>query len=164
VSRYGWMYDYVVAVHVASALVGFGVTFAYPVIQLTAERADRRALPFAMSSILAISRWVAVPATTLVGVTGAYLVSSGPYGLGDVWVALSVGLYIVVMAIGTGYLASAYRKAGSEARLTIDDTPPAEPVGLSPAYRRATRSISVVGPLVASMIIAIVVLMVVKPG
>jgi len=52
---------------VAAAVVGFGATFSYPVIQLVAERGDRRALPFAMTAILAISKFVAVPATLLVG-------------------------------------------------------------------------------------------------
>lgn len=158
------MYDVVVAIHVVAAIVGFGVTFTYPVIQLTAERLDARALPFAISVILSISNWVAVPATTLVGATGIYQVASGPFDLGDLWVAVGLGLYVCVMAAGTGYLASAYRRAGREARLMVDATPAGEPVRLSPGYRVATRPIGIVGPIVASSVIAIVVLMVLKPG
>jgi hypothetical protein len=65
------LYDVSVAVHVAAALAGFGPTFAYPVVQLAAERGDRAALPFALAAILRISRTLAVPGAVVVGLTGA---------------------------------------------------------------------------------------------
>lgn len=154
------MYDVSVAVHVAAAVVGFGVTFSYPVIQLVAERRDPRSLPSALGTILAISRFVAVPATTLVGLTGLYQVASGPYSLGDAWVAAGLALYVVVMALGTGYLARAYDRARGAVQRSLDAGEPA----LSPQYRAATRGINVVGPLVALAVLAIVALMELKPG
>ena len=71
------MYDASVAIHVAAALVGFGVTFSYPVIQLVAERQGPDALAVGLDAILAISRWVAVPATLVVGVTGVFQLADG---------------------------------------------------------------------------------------
>jgi len=38
-------YTFVLFVHIASAVVAFGATFAYPVIELTLKRVDLRALP-----------------------------------------------------------------------------------------------------------------------
>jgi uncharacterized membrane protein len=158
------LYDVSVAIHVIAAIAGFGATFSYPVIQLAAERTNRRALPFAMDAILAISRWVAVPATVLVGVTGVYQVADGPYGVRDTWLAVGILLYVAVMAIGVFLLAPAYRRAGQEARQLIDAAGAGEPIDLSPGYRAAIRRPTFLGPLVAAAIVATAVLMELKPS
>jgi uncharacterized membrane protein len=158
------LYEASVAVHVASAVVGFGAVFTYPVIQLVAERRDRRSLPLAIGTIRALSTWVAVPATTAVGLTGIYQVTSGPYGFGDAWVALGLGLYGAVMALGVGYLAPAYARAERESRRMVAGAPVDAPIALSPEYRAAMRGPRVIGPLLAAAILATVVLMEVKPG
>lgn len=96
------MYDASVTLHVLAALVGFGVTFSYPVLQLLGERGDRRNLPFALDAIGAISSRVAVPATTVVGITGVYQLADGPYGLDDAWAAVGFVLYLAVMGVVAG--------------------------------------------------------------
>ena len=154
------MYDISVAVHVAAAVVGFGATFSYPVIQIVAERRDRRALPTAMATILSISRFVAVPATLVVGATGGYQVASGPYALGDAWVSAGLGLYVAIMLVAVGYLAPRYRRAELAARAMAD----AGETELSPEYRAATRGVNAVGPVVAAAVLAVVALMELKPS
>jgi uncharacterized membrane protein len=141
------VYEASVAVHVVAAIVGFGATFSYPVIQLAGERRGERA--FAMAAILAISRFVAVPAAVVVGATGIYQLVRGPYGLDDAWLATALALYLAVMAVATAYLAPAYAKAG---RASTDDE-----------YARAIRGVNIVGAFVALAVVAIAVLMVVKP-
>jgi len=147
------VYDASVAIHVAAALVGFGVTFSYPVIQLVAERQGPDALAVGLDAILAISRWVAVPATLVVGVTGVFQLADGPYSLEDAWLAAGLALYLAVMAVAVLYLAPAYHRAGEAARAgSIND------------YRAAVRGTKLVGPLVAAAVLATAVLMEVKPG
>jgi uncharacterized membrane protein len=141
------VYEASVAIHVVAAIAGFGATFTYPVIQLVAERRDATAL--GLTAILAISRWVAVPAAVVVGATGIYQATSGPYGFGDAWVATGFALYLAVMAVATGYLAPAYRRA-LRARDRAD-------------YDATMRAPNVVGTLLSAAIITIAVLMVVKP-
>ena len=141
------MYEASVAIHVVAAIAGFGATFTYPVIQLVAERRDAAAL--GLTAILAISRWVAVPAAVVVGITGVYQATSGPYGFGDAWVAAGFGLYLAVMAVATGYLAPAYRRA----LLATDRA----------GYDAAMRGPNAVGTLLSAAIITIAVLMVAKP-
>jgi uncharacterized membrane protein len=160
----GSLYEVSVAVHVAAAVVGFGATFTYPVIQVAAERGDRRALPFAMAAILAVSRFVAVPATTLVGATGLYQLVDGPYGLDDAWLAIGIVLYAAVMSTGVLYLAPAYRRAERAAVRMVEAAPAGTSVELSPEYRAAVRGPARVGPAVAASVLAILVLMEVKPG
>ena len=147
------MYDASVAIHVVAAILGFGVTFSYPVIQFAAERRGLEALTVGLDAILAISRRIAVPAALVVGLTGGYQVVDGPYSLADAWLAVSLGLYLAVMAVAAVYLAPAYGRAlDAASRGSADD------------YEKAIRGTGRVGPLVATAIVAVAVLMEVKPG
>jgi uncharacterized membrane protein len=152
------MYEASVATHVVAAIIGFGATFAYPVIQLVAERREPAALPFAMDAILAISRLIAVPAALLVGATGIYQLLDGPYDLSDAWLAAGGGLYLAVIAAAVFYLAPSYRRARDAARAAAASN------RVAPEYLAAIRGTRIVGPLVAAAIVAIAVLMEVKPG
>jgi uncharacterized membrane protein len=147
------VYDVSVTLHVLAALVGFGVTYSYPVLQLLAERGDRRNLPFALDAITTISSRVAVPATTVVGVTGIYQLADGPYGLRDAWATAGLVLYVAVMGLATGYLAPRYARAAEAARR-----------GDAEGYAATIRGINAVGTLVVVAVPAIVLLMVLKPG
>jgi uncharacterized membrane protein len=147
------VYDASLAVHVVAAIVGFGVTFSYPVIQFVAERRGLSAAATGLDTVLAISRLVAVPAALVVGATGIYQLLSGPYSLADAWLAAGFGLYVAVMVVAIGYLAPAYTRARDAAR-----------VGAAAAYEQAVRGTKIVGPCVAAAIAAIAVLMEVKPG
>ena len=140
-----------------AATVGFGAPFSYPVIQATAERLAPAALPQAYDAILAISRWVAVPAAGVVGATGVYQAADGPYSLGeDAWLLAGTILYLAVMGMATGFLVPRYRRARAAAAAAGGPG--------SAEYRSATRGITIVGPIVAAAIVATVVLMEVKPG
>jgi uncharacterized membrane protein len=147
------VYDASVAIHVVAAIVGFGVTFAYPVIQKVAERRGLAAAATGLETVLAISRWVAVPAAVAVGATGVYQLIRGPYSLGDAWLAVGAALYFVVMAVALAYLAPAYARARAAALR-----------GSQAGYAAAIRGTTIVGPIVAAFIVAIAVLMEVKPG
>lgn len=154
------LYDVSVAVHVAAALAGFGPTFAYPVVQLAAERGDRAALPFALAAILRISRTLAVPGAVVVGLTGAYQVAEGPWSLaGDAWLAAGVALYVAVLATALGYLVPSLRRAEAEARRMAA----AGETGLSDAYLETVRGLKLAGAAVGAGVLAIVALMELKP-
>lgn len=115
------MYEASVAVHVAAAVVGFGATFSYPVIQTLAERRHPRALAFAHAAILAISRYVAVPAATLVGITGVYQVADGLGTVNALLAAASIAVATVVIGyepIDSGAVVLADCARGSADRLS----------------------------------------------
>jgi uncharacterized membrane protein len=121
------------------------------VIQIVGERSDARV--FAMDAILAVSSWVAVPATLVVGATGVYQLADGPYGLDDAWASAGLGMYVAIMAVATGYIAPCYRRARDAAR-----------AGDEAGYRSALRGVFAVGPFVSAAVVATAVLMVVKPS
>jgi uncharacterized membrane protein len=154
------LYEVSVAVHVTAALVGFGPTFAYPVIQLAAERRDPAALPFALAVILRISRTLAVPGAVVVGLTGAYQAAEGPWSLADdAWLAAGIALYVAVFATALGFLVPSLRRAEAEAlRMAAAGEP-----GLSAEYLRIVRGLKVAGAAVGAGVLAIVALMELKP-
>jgi uncharacterized membrane protein len=156
------VYEASVAVHVGAAVLGFGPTFAYPVIQLAAERGDRRALPFAIGAILRISRTLAVPMAVVVGLTGAYQVADGPWSLGDGWLLAGLVLYVAVFAIAVGYLVPALKRAQAEAERMVSAAAPGEQPPLSPDYLRITRGLKLAGGAVGAAVLVIVALMELK--
>ena len=98
------MYDLSVALHVVGVVLAFGPTFAYPFI----ERAgDARAY----TTILTISRTLAVPASLVVGATGLYQLIDGPYDLGDGWLLAGVILYVAILVIALGFLVPRLKRA-----------------------------------------------------
>ena len=157
------LYEASVAVHVGAAVLGFGPTFAYPVIQFAAERHDRRALPFAIGAILRISRTLAVPMAVVVGLTGAFQIADGPWSLGDAWLAAGLALYLAVFGVAVGYLVPALRSAQAEAERMVAAAAPDEPPALSPEYLRITRGLKLAGAAVGASVLAIVALMELKP-
>jgi uncharacterized membrane protein len=158
------LYDASVAVHVGAAVLGFGPTFAYPVIQLAAERRDRTALPFAIGAILRISRTLAVPMAVVVGLTGAYQVVEGPWSLRrDEWLVAGIALYVAVFAVAVGYLTPALRRAQAEAERMLAAAPPGGPPALTAEYRRSTRGLRLAGGVVGAAVLALIALMELKP-
>jgi len=105
-------YDVSVAVHVVAVVLAFGPTFAYPFIQLAAERRGPEALPDAFATILWISRTLAVPASVVVGATGVYQALDGPYEFGeDRWLDAGAALYVAIMALALGFLVPRLKRA-----------------------------------------------------
>ena len=157
------LYEASVAVHVGAAVLGFGPTFAYPVIQLAAERRDPAALPFAIGAILRISRLLAVPMAVVVGLTGAYQAADGPWSLRDAWLWIGVALYVAVFMLAVFYLVPALRRAQAEAERIVAAAPAGERPRLSAEYLRITRGLKLVGGAVGTSVLAIVALMEIKP-
>lgn len=152
-----------VAVHVLAAVIGFGATFAYPAIQLLAERSAPQHLPFALAAILRISRTVAVPGATIVGATGLVRALTGPYSFErDGWLALSVPLYVAVFAAALLVLTPDLRRAQAEAERMVARAGDGKPV-ISGEYRRLATRMRIVGGLVGAGVISLVLLMELRP-
>jgi uncharacterized membrane protein len=155
------VYEVVVSVHVAAAVVGFGATFTYPLVQRAGGAAGGHGQVQALTTVLVISRRLAVPAALLVGATGVYQVIEGPYEFSDWWLVAGTVLYVAVMVVATLLVAPAYERAQRAAEGMLEQGGlPSE----SAEYRAAMRLIDRLGPLLAAAILAVVFLMVAKPG
>lgn len=158
------LYEVSVALHVMVAIVAFGPTFAFPLIQITAEKAFPRQLPFAWEIIARLDHLMVTPLIVLVFVTGIYQWIEGPWDIGrDQWLAIGLGLLTVLYVLSFFIFHPAERRAKAAAEAMVEAAGPQGKVELSDDYRAATRVANIAGPLFALLTLFIVYLMVVKP-
>jgi uncharacterized membrane protein len=158
-------YDLVVFLHVVAVVVAFGPTFAFGLIQATAERLHPRSLPFAFTIMKRISQGMVIPVAVLVGVTGIYQAIDGPFEFGtDQWMEIGLTLYLVMLGLALWvYRPSVMDRAIAAAQRSIDAAGPAGQVELSDEYRAITRVPNLMGPVLGLLVVVIIYLMVIKP-
>ncbi len=69
------IYDVVLAVHIMAVVIGFGVTFAYPVMYAVAARHDPRSLAIMHRIEYTIERAIINPALLVIVAAGIYMAS-----------------------------------------------------------------------------------------
>lgn len=127
------------------------------------ETARRREAPAEIALLLGLARigvlFVAV-GTLLVVLFGFWLVDLGNWGYGSGWVDSAFGLLVVVVVLGTlgGQRPKQARKLAS--RLAAERAPANEELRAL-LHDRATRALNLLSAL---LLLAIIVLMVFKPG
>ena len=100
----------VLAIHVISVVVAFGVLFAYPIVTGYVERNQPRALPALYGAMVPVARMVTAPAATLALVCGIYL-ASHLHVWSKVWVSVPLLVLLVVMGIEGALLIPRRKKA-----------------------------------------------------
>lgn len=158
-------YELVGAVHVMAVVLAFGPTYAFPIIQMTAERAYPHALPFALRAIERVNRGMVIPIAVLVGITGIYQAIDGPYEFGrDQWMDIGLTLYLVSLALALWtYRPSVMERAVEAAERMAAGAAPGAPVALSDEYRAVMRLPNLVGMILGPLVLIIIYLMVIKP-
>lgn len=139
-------------VHVVAAIVAVGANLTYgPWLRLAGRDRDR--LVFTLRGIRWLDRRVANPAYVLVLVTGVAMVVAGPYRFEHGWIAVSLGLYVVVAVLGITLFGPAVRR-----QLAAAEADPS-----SAAYAAAAARSTVLGVIVTAIALVIVALMVTRP-
>lgn len=152
-------YEVSVFIHVAAVVVGLGATFAESVMFPVAMKLDRRHLPYLHALQLAINRWLALPATLVIVLTGFYQVAEGNWNLGEFWISATIAIVVVLVLLNALYFIPADR------RLQPMVTRELEAGGdLSEEYQRRARAEGVVGAVAGLLVLAAIFLMVAKPG
>lgn len=103
-------YTVVLFVHVAAAVIAFGVLFSYPLLTQLARRTGGEAQLFWHRAQGALGRFVITPAATVVLFAGLYLVGDGPFELADVWVGASLLILVAILGIAGAYFAPTERR------------------------------------------------------
>ena len=147
-------YSTVKFVHVLLAIVAVGFNASYG-IWLAGAGQEPEHEGHVLRGIKRLDDRFATPAYVLLLITGAVLVVRGPWDFTTGWVAVALGLYVVVSVVAMVGYSPALR-----AQIDALDAHGAASPEFAAAGRRATIAGSVTGVLV----IVILYLMVTKPG
>ena len=139
--------------HVLLAIVAVGFNASYGVWLARAAREPRHEL-HVLRGIKVLDDRFANPAYALLLVTGLAMLFVGDIPVRTFWIATSLGLYAGVVVLGlAGYTPALRRQI---AMLEADR-------GASEEYRRLSRRATLLGVVIAVLVVVIVFLMVTKP-
>jgi uncharacterized membrane protein len=141
-------------IHVLSAIVAVGANVTYFVWLAAMRGRPQPAQSFALETISRVDRRVANPAYTVLPITGVIMVLISPLGFTTFWIAVAIGLYVLVGVFAGALFVPALRRLTAVVNTEGTDAP-----GYAEAARRTTQR----GLLTMVPVAAIVFLMVVKP-
>lgn len=102
-------YTFVLAVHIASIVIAFGVTFAYPVMYAVGVRAEPRSMPGLHRIQDAVGKRVISPFMGLALLAGIYLASK-LHTWSDFYVQWGIAVIVIVGALGGAFFAPRERR------------------------------------------------------
>jgi predicted integral membrane protein DUF2269 len=157
-------YTFVLFVHIASAVIAFGATFAYPLIELTLARADLRALPAWHEAQNQVGFKLITPGAIVLLASGIYMVSTDRWkGVGGLWFGAAGAIVVILLGLGHGFFAPNARKRRDQARADLE-AGAAERGQMSDAYEALSKRVMPVGMLSSLLVLTALLLMVWKPG
>jgi predicted integral membrane protein DUF2269 len=156
-----WLFPWLLLLHVLGAIVAFGPTFAFPILGSMGGQEPQHA-NFATRATHAMMMRRVEPFALTMPVTGlAMMLVLGINPLDRAWWWLAVGIVLYVIAIGFAFVVQNRNVARI---ISLTSAPP--PPGASGPPPEVARLVPVVqrgGMFLGLMIVAIVLLMVVKP-
>ncbi|MBI4261083.1 MAG: DUF2269 family protein, partial [Actinobacteria bacterium] len=147
-----------------AAIVAFGPSFVYGLIAAMGRKQPMHGA-FAVEVIHTIERRVATPLSVLVPLLGAALIFTGDHDLwASEWLIVSIGLYMAAFFFAIFWMTPRVTRMSGllhgMSAAPVQEGPPAPP----PEVGALARQIQMGGMALALAVIAIVVLMVWKPG
>src|SRR3954447_3518822 len=156
-------YALVLFLHIASAVIAFGATFAYPIVDLTIRRVDLRALPVWNEAQNQIGMKLITPGAILLLITGIYMAVDRWDEFGGFWFSAAGVIVIVLLGLGHGFFAPTARKMRDQARADIA-AGAAERGTMSAEYEALAGCVRAVGIFSTLLVLIALLLMVWKPG
>jgi uncharacterized membrane protein len=159
------LFPWLLFLHVLGAIIAFGPTFSSPIIGRMGA-AEREHGNFAMRVSRQLARVQIVPLALFQGITGVGLIVAAGIDLMKAnWLLVAIVLYLI--AIGFAIFVQTPRAKRIIEMTTPPAGAPAGPPpagGPPPALLGEIRKVKLGGQLLIGLIVAIVFLMVVKPG
>jgi uncharacterized membrane protein len=141
-------------VHVLSAIVAVGSNVTYFAFLAAMRGRPRAAQAFTLETISKVDRRLANPAYMVLPATGVIMVLISPLGFTTFWIAVAIGLYVLVGVFAGALFVPALRRLVA---LVNEEGPDA------PGYAEAAGRVMTRGLLTMLPVAGIVFLMVVKP-
>lgn len=157
-------YTLVLFLHIAAAVVAFGATFAFPIIDAVVRRADLRALPVWNEAQNAIGMKLITPGAIVVLLSGIYMATTDRWEqFGGAWFSAAGLIVIVLLGMGHGFFAPNARKMAAQARVDLD-AGAAESGRMSAEYEALAKRGAIGGIFASLLVLLALLLMVWKPG
>jgi hypothetical protein len=156
-------YTLIVFVHIAAAIIAFGATFAYPMIDAVIHRVDLRALPVWSEARVQIGLKLITPGAIVLLVSGIYIAADRWKDAGSAWFTAAGVIVVVLLGLGHGVLAPTARKMRDQATADLAGGA-AERGTMSPEYEALARRETLFGISASLLVLVALLLMVWKPG
>jgi uncharacterized membrane protein len=148
------IYPWLKVLHVLLAIVAVGSNITYGIWQARAAREPLH-VGWALRGVKFLDDRVANPSYIGLGIVGVLLVLTGPHEFEQPWLAISIGLYVVLAVVAFGFYSPTLSR---QIRVYEAEGPDA------PAFLALGRRSQLIAALLGVLVMAIIVLMVVKPG
>ena len=148
------LYPWLKLGHIFFAIVAMGANVTYGV-WLTRAAREPMHTGWALKGVKFLDDRVANPAYIGLAILGIAMVLIGPWRFEMLWIALSIALYVVLMGVGIGLYSPTLSR---QIRVYETDGPS------SPQFAALGRRGQLLGMLLAAVVVAIIALMVLKPG
>lgn len=147
------LYGMFVVLHVLAAVIGMGSTFAFPLIRKCAATGSQ--LRFSVGLIQKLEQMPNIGGAVLV-VTGILLMILNKTGLSLMWLNVSIVLLIVMIVLMVGFIGPQMKKV---TQMVLSSQGEHIPDG----YVQSMKHIAPLETAVQAIIVAVIVLMVLKP-
>jgi hypothetical protein len=157
------LYTILLFVHITAAVIAFGATFAFPIIDAVVRRSDLNALPIWNDAQNVIGMRLITPGATVVLLTGIYMAVDRWDDAGGFWFSAAGVIVIALLGLGHGFFAPNARKMAAQARTDLAGGA-AERGAMSAEYEALAKRTQMVGMVASLLVLTALLLMVWKPG
>ncbi|MGH2446271.1 MAG: DUF2269 family protein [Candidatus Limnocylindria bacterium] len=147
-------YPWLKTLHILFAIVAVGFNISYGIWQTRAAREPEHT-GYALRGIKFMDDKVANPSYIGLAIVGIILVLIGPYEFEQLWIAVSIGLYVLLIVIGVAVYTPTLRR-----QIAAYESGGAQSAEFTSLGNRGR----MLGMLLGIIVVAIIILMVVKPG
>lgn len=151
-------YNVVLAVHIGAVVVGFGMTFATPILFAVGARADPRSLPtlHRIERRISIISQFGLLVIVLAGLYLAHHLDAFKY----FYVQWGIGVALLLGALAGAYMAPREKRLITIAERDIAAAPAGSgTVTLSDEYQSTVREVSIAGAFMGSLVLVTVLFM-----
>ncbi|HEX5224846.1 MAG TPA: hypothetical protein VFW29_06935 [Solirubrobacteraceae bacterium] len=155
-------YTFVLAVHIASIVIAFGVTFAYPVIYAVGIKREPRSMPGIHRIQDTVGKTVITPFLALALLCGIYLASK-LHVWSDFYVQWGLGVIIVLGGLGGAFFAPQERRLAELAERDVAAAGDGQ-VAWSAEYSALRKRVELVGYAAAGLVLLTIYFMTAQTG
>lgn len=159
-------YTFVLAVHIASIVIAFGITFAYPVMYAVGIRTEPRSMPGVHRIQDSVGKFVISPFMGLALLAGIYLASK-LHSWSDFYVQWGIVMIVLIGALGGAFFAPRERRLADLAQRDIaaaDQASPGGEIVFGEEYKALRQQLFFVNVGVSVLILLTIFFMVAQTG